>query len=161
MCSSSGRGLTAYLNGSTPSGWTSYLYNYSATKTEPIVMFGFETDGLQMYYLDNVSVVDSSAPLIELLNNPSFENSTTSADDWFTSCQSTCGDVASQIFSGPQCSGSSGNCFMASCTSGGSSISSLSQSFVATIGNTYIISYMLNQAGGSNNGTMSFYFDVT
>jgi hypothetical protein len=120
-------------------------------------MFGFETDGAHIYYLDAVSVVDNSASSIELLTNPSFEDSTINVTGWITSCESTC---ANQIVSGSQCFGSSGNCFMAYCSTGHSSIFFLSQSFMATIGNTYTISYMLDQAGNSSTGIMSFYLDV-
>jgi hypothetical protein len=145
------------LNGSIPSGWTLYSYNYSATKTEPTLLFGFETDGTCTYYLDAVSVVDDSSPSIELLANPSFENSAISATDWINSCETTC---VSQIVSGSQCFGSLGNCLMISCSVDNPSISFLSQSFMTTIGNTYRISFMLNYAGNSCTGIMSFYLDV-
>ncbi len=145
------------MNGSIPSGWTSYSYNYSATETSPTLLFGFETDGTHTFYLDTVSVVDNSMPSIELLSNPNFENSTINATDWIEPCETTC---TSQIVSGSQCSRSSGNCFMAFCTVDNYSISFLSQSFMATIGHTYTISFMLNLAGNSSTGITSFYLDV-
>ncbi len=157
ICSNADRGSIEFLNVSIPSEWTSYSYNYSATKTTPTLLFGFETDEIHAFYLDTVSVVDNSMTSIELLNNPNFENSTNSATDWIEPCETTC---TSQIVSGSQCFGSSGNCFMAFCTVDNSSISFLSQSFMATIGNTYTISFMLKHAGNSTTGIMSFYFDV-
>ena len=47
-----------------------------------------------MYYLDSVSVIDNSAPLIQLLTNPSFENSTITITGWIQSCESTCSATA-------------------------------------------------------------------
>lgn len=149
--------MIAFFNESIPSAWASYSYNYTATQITPILLFGFKTDSTHAYYLDDVSVVDSNASSIELLTNPSFENSTISATDWITSCETTC---TSQIISGSQCFGSSGNCFMAYCNANSSSISFLSQSFMAIIGNTYTISYMLKQGGNSSISSVSFYLDV-
>ena len=157
MCSSTDRGSMACLNETAPSGWILYSYNYSASKTAPILSFGFETSGAYAYYLDDVSVVDVGAPSIELLTDPSFESSTSNNTAWTQSCETAC---ANQIVSASQCSGSSGNCFMAFCPNGNSSISFLSQPFSATIGNTYTISYMLNHLGNSSVGSISFYLDV-
>jgi len=157
ICSSTDRGLIAFLNESIPSGWTSYSYNYTATKTIPTLLFGFETDNRDTYYLDDVSVVDNSIPSIELLINPSFENSTLNATDWIQLCETTCN---SQIVSGSQCFESSGNCLMTSCPVDNSSIFFVGQSFMATIGNTYTISFMLNHVENSTTRIMSFYLDV-
>ncbi|CAF2959146.1 unnamed protein product [Rotaria sp. Silwood2] len=157
VCSSTGHGLIALLNRSIPSGWISYSYSYSATKTIPTLLFGFETDNMHSFYLDAVSVVDNNATSIELLTNPSFENSTTNALGWITSCETTC---TSHIVSGLECFEYSGNCFMAYCISDLSFIFFLSQSFMATIGNTYTISFMLNYIGSSSTGHISFYLDV-
>ncbi|CAF0915947.1 unnamed protein product [Rotaria sordida] len=157
ICSSTDHGLIAILNRSSPSGWISYSYNYSAIKTTPTLLFGFETDNMHRFYLDTVSVVDNNVSSIELLTNPSFENSTMNILGWITSCETTC---ASQIVSGLECSGLSGNCFMVYCNTSNSSISFLSQSFMATIGNTYTISFMLNHVGNPSTGIMSFYLDV-
>ncbi len=63
----------ALLNETTPSGWMSYSYNYTATKMLPTLLFGFETDSTHTYYLDAMSVVYTNASLTELLTDPSFE----------------------------------------------------------------------------------------
>jgi len=157
ICSSADRGLIARLDETIPSEWISYSYNYSATQTTPTILFGFETDGTHAYYLDAVSVVDVNAPSIELLTDPSFENSTINATEWIQSCETIC---AGQIVSGSQCFQSLGNCFMVTCPSDNSSISFLSQSFMATIGNTYTISFMLNHQGNSSAGIITFYVDI-
>ncbi len=120
-------------------------------------MFGFETEGAHTYYLDAVSVVDVNAPTVELLTDPSFENSTVNGSNWIQSCETLCDG---QIISGSQCFQSSGNCFMMTCPDDNSSISFLSQSFMATIGNTYTISFMLNHENNSSAGIMTLYLNI-
>lgn len=107
--------------------------------------------------MDAVSVVDYITPSIELLSNPSFDSSTINATDWIKSCDTTC---INEIVSGSQCFGPSGNCLIIDCPVDNSSISFLSQSFMATIGNTYKISFMLNRGGNFSTGIMNFYLDV-
>jgi hypothetical protein len=77
-CSSSGYGTLAQFNGM-PLSWTMYEYNYTANTTAPTLMFSFRGDaaGGRVWFLDDVSVVAVTAPGIELLRNPSFDNSTT------------------------------------------------------------------------------------
>jgi hypothetical protein len=107
-------------------------------------MFGFLGQGGADYtYLDNVSVVDNSASSIELLNNPGFENSTSSPTGWAQWCQSECGSGSGQVTTGGSCY--SGNCYMDHCHNG---YDYLVQSFSATIGHRYTISFWLSQTGG-------------
>ena len=47
-------------------------------------------------YLDDVSVVDVTAPGIELLQNPSFESSIVSPTGWVGWCQSSCTGTADE-----------------------------------------------------------------
>lgn len=166
-CSSSGHGTFASLNLSTPSSWTRYSLNYTAVTKMPILIFGFQTEPARIYYLDDVSVVDVNAPTIELLDNPSFENSTTSLTGWtlwcFTSCGSSPNRVAN-VTSGSNCYLSTGNCFEDNCPTSG--INFLAQSFSATIGHIYTISYRLIADGGGGGGTSfpnaynHFYVDI-
>jgi hypothetical protein len=55
-------------------------------------MFGFTTDpggGANRYwFLDDVSVVDIATSAIQLLENPSFDNSTSALTDWTQYCTS-------------------------------------------------------------------------
>ena len=157
MCSSVDRGLIARLDETIPCEWISYSYNYSATQTTPTLVFWFETEGAHAYYLDAVSVVDLNAPTIELLSNPGFENSTVNASNWIQSCETPC---AREVISGSECFRTSGNCFMVTCPDENSSISFLSQPFLATIGNTYTISFMLNHQSNSSGGVMTLYIDI-
>ncbi len=65
-----------------------------------------------------------------------------------------------EIVSVSQCFVASENGLMASCSVDNSSIFFVSQSFMATIENTYTISFMLNHVRNSMIGTIAFYLDV-
>jgi hypothetical protein len=130
-----------------------YAYNYTANSTVPTLIFGLKGHGGSDYnYLDSVSVVDNSAPSIQLLDNPGFENSTASPPTgWTTWCTSACGGGAGQVGT-INCY--SGNCYVDHCQSG---YDYLAQSFSATIGHTYTISFWLKQTGG---GQCAIYVNV-
>jgi hypothetical protein len=95
-------------------------------------------------YLDDVSVVDTSAPSIQLLDNPSFENSTSTPTGWVTWCTSSCSYGAGQV---TNTSCYNGNCYMDHCHT---NYNYLAQSFSATIGDIYTISFRVYQTGGGN-----------
>jgi len=128
--------------------WTSYSYTYTATNTAPTLSFTVHSGGGEKSYLDGVSVVDNSAPSIQLLNNPSFENSTSTVTDWVIWCTTSCngggGDGGRISTSG--CHPASGsNCYTDKC---GAGYDFLGQSFSATIGDNYTISFWLFKNGG-------------
>jgi hypothetical protein len=107
-------------------------------------MFGFKGyGGMDYNYLDSVSVVDNNSPSIQLLNNPGFENSTSSPTGWTQWCQSACGSGQGQVTTGASCY--SGNCYVDHCHN---DYDYLAQSFSATIGDIYTISFWLSQTGG-------------
>jgi hypothetical protein len=135
--------------------WTFFAYNYTAASTAPTLVFGFSTGASVFIYLDSVSVVDSSAPAIQLLNNPSFENSTSNLTGWGTWCATTtnCGTgFPGRVLANSSCH--SGNCYMDHCHA---NYDFLFQSFPATIGHIYTISFWLQLAGAS---TIKFYASV-
>jgi hypothetical protein len=98
-----------------------------------------------------VSVTRTSAPSIELLQNPSFENSTTMLNGWVVWCNWTCSaGGGAQAMWGTNCYLSTGNCFLADCpNTGNGAIVFLGQPFSAIIGATYIISFRLRMAYGN------------
>jgi len=147
------------LNGSNPSGsvWALYQFNYTATNSAPIIMFGFQNANNRKYYLDNVSVVDNNASNIELLQNPNFENSTTVATGWVQWCTNTCSGHQGTITSSGNCY--SGNCFIDNCYAS-SGIDFIGQSFNAIIGDTYTISFMLKLGGSGTTTGNAFYADI-
>jgi len=125
-------------------------------------MFGFVGDGsgLRYWFLDNVSIVDVTAPSIQLLQNPSFENSTTTLTGWTQYCTSTClfGSInAGQVTTGLNCM--SNNCYVDHCY-GGSAIDFLSQTFSANIGHVYTISFWIIDYGIGLNGATKAYVDI-
>jgi hypothetical protein len=125
--------------------WTQYAYNYTAISTTPILVFAFYNGGSDYIYLDDVSVADNSAPAIQLLTNPSFENSTTNITGWTTWCatSTTCGTgTPGQVIFNTSCH--SGNCYYDHCHN---NYDYLVQSFQATIGHIYTISFWTQQVG--------------
>ncbi|CAF5132144.1 unnamed protein product [Rotaria sp. Silwood1] len=126
--------------------------------TSAIIMFGFQNENNREYYLDTVSVVDNSASTIQLLNNPNFENSTTTATSWVQWCTSTCSSVSGQITSGTNCYLPTGNCFMDGCDAPG--IDFLGQSFSTLIGHNYTVSFWLKLSNGGFPNANRFYADI-
>jgi hypothetical protein len=106
-------------------------------------MFGFQGYGGGDYnYLDSVSVVDVSAPSIQLLDNGGFDNSSSLLNGWTTWCTSACGSGSGTIIS----SGcKSGYCYVDHCQA---NYDYLTQSFSATVGHIYTVSFWLSLAGG-------------
>jgi hypothetical protein len=121
----------------------------------PTLIFGFTNGNTGYNYLDDVSVVDTNAPSTQLLNNPSFENSTT-LNGWTTWCGNTtycAGGFPGQLLANISAC-HSGNCYYDHCRP---NYDYLTQSFPATIGDTYTISFWLQQAG---TGTIKFYAEI-
>ncbi len=155
VCSTTGLGTLLHQFG--VSAWTQYSYNYTATTTVPFLSFAFTNGPVSYSYLDDISVVDNSAPSIELLDNSSFDNSTSMPPiDWVTWCSSMCSNSGSSvsIFTNSTCHSFTGNCYGNHCDSGPDF---LGQSFSATIGNSYTISFWLQQTGA---GGANVYVDV-
>ncbi|UJR17443.1 hypothetical protein I4U23_004338 [Adineta vaga] len=138
-------------NGAT--AWTLYSFTYTAMTTSPTLVFGFYNGPADTNYLDDVSVVHTSAPLDQLLQNPSFENSTSTPTGWITWCQSGCGTGNHGQISVSSCY--SGNCYIDHCQQ--PNYDFLAQSFPATIGSNYTISFRLYQVGG---GAGRFYANI-
>jgi hypothetical protein len=138
--------------------WTLYSYNYTATNPAPTLSFTVHSGPAhETAYLDDVSVVDNSAPSIQLLNNPSFENSTSTVAGWVIWCTSSCissGDGGQITTSGCH-SGSGSNCYMDHCNAG---YDFLGQSFPATVGHNYTISFWLYKNSG---GGGTFYANIS
>jgi hypothetical protein len=106
-----------------------------------------------------VSVTRISAPSIQLLQNPNFENSTTMLNGWVVWCNWTCtAGAGAQATWGTNCYLSAGNCFLADCPDTGSgAVVFLGQSFSAIVGATYMISFELRMAyGGISSSVTQF-----
>ncbi len=129
-------------------------------------MFGFVGDGAgnRIWFLDDVSVVDVTVPTIQLLQNPSFDNSTTALTGWTQYCTSTCtpppvGAYPGKVATGANCT--STNCYMDHCF-GGPAIDFLSQTFPTTVTHVYNISFCIIDFGpnGTPNGATKAYVDI-
>jgi hypothetical protein len=125
--------------------WTFYAYNYTAISTMPNLIFAFSVSSQAYAYLDSVSVVDNNASSIQLLNNPGFENSTSNLTGWAAWCANSgnCGSgFWGQVLANSSCH--SGNCYFDHCHS---NYDFLYQSFPATIGHIYTISFWVQLTG--------------
>ncbi|CAF3501789.1 unnamed protein product [Rotaria sp. Silwood1] len=108
---------------------------------------------LQAHQVNDVSVTLTTAPSIQLLNNPSFESSTTIPNGWVVWCDYTCSaGGGAAVTWGTNCYLSTANCFLVDCPDTGSgAIVYLGQSFPATVGSTYRIGFRLRMAFGGGS----------
>lgn len=150
-------GVGVLLSKVGPSSWTQYVRNYTAGTTRPILSFGFRGTATTTNYLDGISVVDVIAPSVELLRNPSFENSSSTATGWTTWCHASCTGSSDQgRVTNTGCrTGSGNNCYEANCEVG---IDFLAQAFTAIVGHVYTISFWLHQNGNSTLLAVDTYY---
>ncbi len=158
-CTAIGHGNLLSLNGTNPTSWTLYEFNYTATHTSPIIIFSFKTNNNYNYYLDDVSIVDTNATNIQLLQNSNFDNSSTIATGWTQWCTYTCNGQSGMITSSGNCY--SGYCYVDNCyTSSNTGIDFIGQAFNANIADTYIISFRLILIGSGTTTNNAFYADI-
>ncbi len=123
--------------------WSCFQFNHTAVMTVPTYVFAFGGGPGDYNYLDSLSVVDNNASTIQLLNNPGFDNSTTTLTGWVTWCASGCGiGNAGQVLANSSCY--SGNCYFDHCQG---NYDYVAQTFPATIGHNYTMSFCLKQTG--------------
>ncbi len=131
--------------------WTCASFNHTALTTAPIYTFGFTNGPGDYTYLDSLSVVDVTAPTVQLLTNPGFDNSTTTLVGWSTWCGSSCSTgTAGQVLANSSCY--SGNCYIDHCQG---SYDYLAQTFPATIGHNYTLSICIYQTGPTPKSYLS------
>jgi hypothetical protein len=117
----------------------------------PIPSFGVNGIAEMCIFLDDIFVVDITNSSVQLLDNPGFEDSSTALTGWDVWCSYTCGSgSAGSIATGSNCR-SSGNCYRGQCRSGGTDF--LVQTFSATIGHVYNISFWHQQVRLSSGGS--------
>ncbi|CAF5034545.1 unnamed protein product, partial [Rotaria sp. Silwood1] len=158
-CDSTGLGTLITLSGPEPSNWTQYQFDYTANNTSPIIMFGFENENNRYFFLDSVSIVDQSAPSIQLLKNPDFESSSSQLTNWVQWCTAACTGSQKVIESGSECYLSTGNCIRNNCN-GDKNADLIAQSFTALIGNTYKVSFWARSDGSGSIKKNKFYVDI-
>ena len=161
-CSTSGHGNLSIFTTSVNT-WTQYQYNRTAIATASIIVFGYIEDpggGAKRYwYLDDVSVVDVTNTSVQLLQNPSFDNSITALTGWTQYCTSVCPTgQAGQVINSTNCR--STNCYMDHCYGGGpNTVDFLSQTFPTTIGHVYTFSFWIVTTGTGPTGQTKAYVD--
>ena len=155
--SCSGSGLGSFFSISGSASWTQYSNSYTATNPVHVPQFTVHGGGAsETVYLDDISVVRDSLPTIQLLSNPSFENSTSGPTAWSIWCTSYCagsGDGGRISTSGCH-PGSGNNCYMDHCKTG---YDLLGQSFSTEVGESYTISFWYFKTGG---GAGKLFVDI-
>lgn len=137
--------------------WSSYAYNYTATKTDPTLVLGVDATSEMYILIDDVSIVDPTNPSVQLLSNPSFETSSTDYTDWDLWCTQTCGSGSGGgIITGGNCL--TGNCYKSHCRSGGTDY--LVQTFPAIINRSYTISLWYRRGRDQSGGSADFYVGI-
>ena len=126
----------ANISGNPNTTWTSYTASWVANRTNPMIIFGFDASTSIYLLLDDVSVVDTNTS-VQLLTNPSFENSSASAAGWTPWCGSTCTAGTSGNVTSVGCR--TGRCYIGAC--GGGGVDYVAQAFPAVIGRTYNITF--------------------
>ena len=150
-CLRSNTGNLASHDGSVLASWRQFSSTYVANTTLSYLSFGFETDNKRTFWLDGVSVVDTTTPGVQLLVNPSFENSTSDLTGW-TVQQGCCNSAAAQINHTSCINGS--NCLQYLCGPE-NTFSFIGQNFTTVLGHNYNISYYLKTSvsGGTSQPT--------
>ncbi len=151
-CLSISSGNLANHSGAAAFGWTQYAHSYVASTIQPYLSFGFENDNHRAWWLDGVSVVDITAPSGQLLDNPSFDNSSTSIPGW-TIQQGCCSASAVNINTTGCINGN--NCLNFYCGPE-NRVSFLGQYFNAIVSHAYNISYYLKTAGSGGQPTWCY-----
>ena len=102
-----------------------------------MLLFGFDAANNVYIAMDDISVVNTANPSVQLLVNPSFENSSSSAIGWTSACMGSCsgGSQAAVITSGCR----TGNCIRSLCYGGG--VDYIGQIFPATVSQIYNITF--------------------
>ena len=150
------RGSTMQVSGTTPSSWTQYRFNFTATSTMQTIYFGFDMGSGDRYYVDTVSVANVNTPGTEMLTNPSFESSSSTLLGWTSTCGGGCSTPA-DVTSGTRCYLGTGNCLIAQCSN---DIETISQSFATVPGNKYSVSFRLIMVVSGGSSGNRFYFDI-
>lgn len=111
-------------------------------------MFGIDASSLVYIVLDDVSVVDADNSSIQLLTNPTFQNSTSTATGWSIWCSSTCSSSSGGTIISSGCR--TNNCYKSQCYGAGHDF--LVQAFSAAVGERYIISFWSQRVRTTGSG---------
>ena len=139
----------ANISGNPSTTWLPFTTTWTANRTNPMLIFGFDASNAVYFLLDDVSVVDNMNTSVQLLTNPSFDNSSSGAIGWIPWCAQAC-------FAGTAGNVSSSGCRTSICYKGacyGGSVDYLAQAFSAIIGRTYNITFWYQRVKFGGSGT--------
>ena len=107
--------------------------------------------------IDDVSVVDVAFPSIQLLRNPSFENSSSSPVGWSQWCANQCSGSSYGTIENDGCR--TNRCYISQCIGG---VEYLVQAFSATIGRIYTISFWTQRVrfSSTSNSAVALYAGI-
>lgn len=140
--------------------WTAVSRTYTANRTDPLLVFTQAGGGNDYYLLNSPSIVDTTSPSGELLDNPGFNNATNVFAGWNLWCLSSCtGTKQTQaaVVNSTYRPGGTDNSASLNCGTGKTTYFSLAQSFTATLGHLHNVSFWLHYSGG---GGAYFYVDI-
>ena len=144
------------ITGNPNTTWTSFSTSWIANRTNPMLIFGFDASSSVYFLLDDVSVIDTNTS-VQLLTNPSFENSSASAVGWTPWCGSTCSAGTAGSVTNIGCR--TGRCFAGEC--GGGSVDYIAQAFSAVIGRRYNITFWYQRIKfGTSATTVTLYCGI-
>lgn len=156
-CSSSGLSTIDSNSGNSP--WIDKSWSFIASAFTSTVIFGFNADSNTYYLLDDVSIVQTNNASFQLLNNPSFDDSTTSPVGWSVWCSGTCsGGSGGDVTSSGSCQSSV--CYKGSCSGSGGKTDYISQTFSTIVGQNYTISFSYRRIRTSGSPTVILYAAV-
>ena len=132
-------------------GTRNATYTYTAASTGTVVLeFGFQSGGNdKIAYLDDVSIVDTSASNSEMLVNGDFENGTLVG--WQALCTGSCLGGTPGTLTTTSCN-TGFFCYADSCRTG---MDFVRQKFATTVGHVYILTFWLQ-----TDNTQSVYVSI-
>ena len=141
-------------SGSSTTSWIPVTSNFTATRSVLSVIFGFDAASNVYLLVDDVSIVRTANPSVELLDNPGFDNSTSDPTGWDAWCSSTCGSSSGGVVTNSGCR--NGYCYKGQCR-GGSYIDYVVQTFPAIINQTYTWKYWYKRIVSSGSSSATLY----
>lgn len=146
------------ITGTTSANWTQYTYNYTANTTNTTLIFVIKVVNNIYILLDEVSVVDINDTSVQLLNNPSFDNSAaTPPVGWAMWCQNACTSGLGNLTTGATLC-ITGNCYRSQCVATIGDY--IGQSFPTVVGRVYSISFWHRRVRLGGGSTATLYVGI-
>lgn len=145
------------ISGNVNTTWLPFTTTWTSNRTNPMLIFGLDGSSTTYLAIDDVSIVDNMNTSVQLLTNPSFDNSSSSPVGWTPWCSYTCSVNTTGIVSSSNCRTS--RCYLGSCAGGG--VDYLVQAFTAIVGRTYNITFWYQRVRfGGTASTVTLYAGI-